>query len=118
MAGLTPGIDASVAGVIGLYGYYGQADSRDPGGSSPLSAVHPQAPPFLIIHGALDTLVPARDARHFAAELRRVSGQPVVYAELPGTQHSFDLFHSLRFHAVCQAIDDFTTSKLRRLPYH
>lgn len=106
MAALTG--DTSIAGVVAMYGYYGPADSRDPGRSSPMRALGPQAPPFLIIHGALDTLALARDARHFATELRRVSHQPVVYAELPGAQHNFDLLHSLRFHAVCQAIEDFT----------
>ena len=30
------------------------------------------------------------------AALRRVSGQPVAYAELYGAQHAFDLFHSIR----------------------
>jgi hypothetical protein len=30
-----------------------------------------------------------------------------VYAELTGAQHSFDLFHSLRFEAVIDAIEAF-----------
>jgi hypothetical protein len=32
----------------------------------------------------------------------------VVYAELPGAQHAFDLFHSLRFEAVVDAAEAFT----------
>jgi hypothetical protein len=31
----------------------------------------------------------------------------VVYAELPGGQHSLDLFHSLRSEAVVDALDAF-----------
>jgi hypothetical protein len=31
----------------------------------------------------------------------------VVYAELPGAQHVFDLVHSLRFEAVVDAIEAF-----------
>jgi hypothetical protein len=31
----------------------------------------------------------------------------VVYAKLPGAQHSFDLFHSLRFEAIVDAIEAF-----------
>jgi len=65
----------------------------------PLVYLHPDAPPILIIHGSLDTLVLAEGARHFADELTSACNQPVVYAELPGAQHNFDLFHSLRFHA-------------------
>ena len=47
------------------------------------------------------------DARHFVEQLRDVSSNPVVYAELPGAQHTFDLFHSLRFEAVVDAIEAF-----------
>jgi hypothetical protein len=46
-------------------------------------------------------------ARLFADELRSVSNKPVVYAELPGAQHAFDLFHSLRFETVVDAIESF-----------
>jgi acetyl esterase/lipase len=95
-----------VAGVIGFYGYYGQADAG--ADSTPLAHLHPGAPPFLIVHGTLDTLVLVEDARHFASELKQVSAKPVVYAELPGTQHNFDFFPSLRFHAVADAVEDFT----------
>ena len=75
----------------------------------PLAYLHAEAPPFLIIHGTLDTLVLVEDARHFADELARASDQLVVYAELPGTEHNFDLFHSLRFHAVTDAVESFVT---------
>jgi len=46
-------------------------------------------------------------ARRFVDELRGVSANPVVYAELPGAQHSFDLFHSLRFDRVVDAAEAF-----------
>ncbi|MGY4928358.1 alpha/beta hydrolase [Streptomyces sp. 900105755] len=95
-----------VAGVIGFYGYYEQADAGPD--STPLAHLHPDAPPFLLVHGTLDTLVLVEDACHFASELGRVSTQPVVYAELPGTQLNFDFFPSLRFHAVTDAVEDFT----------
>jgi acetyl esterase/lipase len=98
--------DTAVAGVIGFYGYYGEVGGG--ADSTPLAHLHPGAPPFLIIHGTLDTLVLVEDARHFASELERVSTQPVVYAELPGTQHNFDFFPSLRFYAVTDAVEDFT----------
>jgi acetyl esterase/lipase len=100
--------DAEVSGVISLYGYYGDADGPGPGLTSPLDCIHPDAPPFLIVHGALDTLVLREEARGFADQLRALSRQPVVYAELPGTQHNFDFFHSLRSHMVADAIVRFT----------
>src|SRR5262249_36256706 len=66
-----------------------------------IARVHPGAPPFFIIHGTHDSLAYVEDTRHFVAALRAVSRQPVVYAELPGVQHAFDIFHSTRSaHAV------------------
>ena len=50
---------------------------------------------------------PVDNARHFADKLRSVSTNPVVYAELPGAQHAFDLFPSLRFEMVVDAIEAF-----------
>jgi len=101
--------DTSTSAVVAMYGYYGPTGSGDDAPNSPLAYLHANAPPFLIIHGTLDTLVLVDDAHHFADELATASNQPVVYAELPGTQHNFDLFHSLRFHAVADAIESFLT---------
>ncbi len=64
--------------------------------ASPISRVHSGAPPVCVIHGDLDSLVPVEQARYFVAALRGVSKQPVVYAEIPGAQHAFDVFPSLR----------------------
>jgi hypothetical protein len=36
--------------------------------------------------------VPVEHARLFVAHLRRMSPNPVVYAELPGAHHSFERF--------------------------
>ena len=44
--------------------------------ASPMSRVHPEAPPFFVIHGDSDTLVPVREAREFAALLRQHAAQP------------------------------------------
>ncbi|MDQ2622322.1 MAG: hypothetical protein M3Y45_04695, partial [Actinomycetota bacterium] len=65
-----------------------------------------------------DTLVPVQEARSFAAALRRAAKSsgtgPVVYAELPGGQHSFDLFHSFRYEAVIDGIEAFAAGTLDR----
>lgn len=100
--------DGQVSGVIALYGYYGPMGFSDGTPASPHAYVNPAAPPFLIVHGLLDTLVPHEAARQFAEHLRAVSRQPTVYAELPGTNHNFDFFHSIRCHIVIDAIVRFT----------
>lgn len=102
-----------VAGVIGLYGYYGSV-GPGPGPRSPQQCLNPAAPPFLIVHGEVDTLVRREDARAFAENLRAVSRRPVAYAEVPGMHHNFDFFHSPRFSAVIDTVERFTELVLER----
>lgn len=84
------------------------ADARDVWEqASAMSWVGPDAPPFFIVHGANDSLVPVEQARSFARMLREASDQPVVYAELPRAQHAFDLFSSVRTLHTLRAIDRF-----------
>ena len=99
--------DTSVTAAISLYGYYGPVGADNALPSSPVAYVRTDAPPFFVAHGAKDTLVLVDDARVFVERLRSASANPVVYAELPGAQHTFDLFHSLRFEAVVDAIEAF-----------
>ena len=90
--------------------------------SSPMAYDGRDAPPFFVAHPDRDTLVVVEDARRFVETLRRGSANPVVYAELPGAQHGFDFFYSIRFEAVIDGIEAFAdgvlrpTSSLRRPP--
>jgi acetyl esterase/lipase len=93
---------APVTAVVGLYGYYGPAAGPGPGSLE--NRISSEAPPFLVVHGAQDSLVRREDARAFVERLRSCSRQPVVYAEVPGANHNFDFFPSLRFHAVGDGI--------------
>ena len=102
------GVDTSVSAAISLYGYYGPVDGNGGPPSSPLAHVTPDAPPFFVAHGDQDTYVLVEGARGFVERLKNISSNPVVYAELPGAQHSFDLFHSVRFDTVVDAIEAFT----------
>lgn len=100
--------DTSVTAAICLYGYYGPSGNREESPSSILACDATAAPPFFLAHGDQDSLIPVEAARLFAAKLRSVSRSPVVYAELPGAQHGFDRFHSLRFEKVVDGIEAFT----------
>ena len=102
------GADTHIAAAIGLYGYYGPVSSGHTIPSSPADYVRADAPPFLVIHGARDPMVPAHDVRRFASQVRDASSSPVVYAELPGGQHNFDRFPSIRCAAVADGIEAFT----------
>lgn len=82
--------------------------------ASPIDQVHPEAPPFLIIHGDRDTLAPVEDARLFANRLRDTSRSEVVYAELRGAQHAFDIFASPRTARMLDGTLRFLTSVRER----
>ena len=75
--------------------------------ASPLAHLRADAPPFFVIHGTSDSLIPVAEARIFVDELRQVPDNPVVYAELKGAQHAFDVFPSIRSISVTQAVGRF-----------
>ncbi len=75
--------------------------------ASPTDRVNPDAPPFFVLQGRNDTLVPVEVARTFVQRLRAVSRQPVAYAELPLAQHAFDVMASLRCQATTSGVADF-----------
>jgi acetyl esterase/lipase len=75
--------------------------------ASPTYRVRADAPPFFVLHGHNDTLVPVDVARTFVAALRAVSTAPVAYAELPLTQHAFDVLASLRCQATTAGVAAF-----------
>lgn len=64
--------------------------------ASPLLRITDSAPPFMVVHGDKDSLVPIGLGRVFAERLRATSNNPVVYLEIPGAQHAFDIFASPR----------------------
>ncbi|HEY4378015.1 MAG TPA: alpha/beta hydrolase [Acidimicrobiales bacterium] len=86
--------------------------------ASTMSWVRPDAPPFMIVHGENDTLVPVAQARSFAAMLRAESKSPVVYVELPGTQHAFEIFDSPRSHHAVHAAGRFLAAIRAREDQH
>jgi acetyl esterase/lipase len=75
--------------------------------ASPLAQVDGDAPPFFVVHGRNDTLVPVEEARLFVERLRASSSNPVIYLELPGTEHAFDVFPSIRSDHVVRAVGRF-----------
>jgi acetyl esterase/lipase len=74
---------------------------------TPLLRITKEAPDFFVLHGAHDSLVSVEQARLFVDRLRETSGATVVYAELPGAQHAFDVFPSIRSAHVVRAIDRY-----------
>ncbi len=77
------------------------------GAASPITYVSPDAPPFFVLHGRNDSLIPVEQGRAFSARLREVSRQPVAYAEMPFAQHAFDIFGSVRAGHAALAVEQF-----------
>jgi acetyl esterase/lipase len=126
---LAPSADTSVDAVVSIYGSYDWEDrstperarfmdfiervvvkrrqSRKPAlfrDASPVARVHAKAPPFLVMHGARDVLIPVGEARQFVERLRDTSSNAVGYVELPDTGHGFDLTDGVRTSAAVRAI--------------
>lgn len=121
--------DTSVAGCIPMYGIYdflnrnqtrwdwpviprhvmkatAQAAPEAYRDASPLDNVHPGAPPFFVVHGAKDSLVPPAEAHQFIEALQAV-GVTVEYYEVPGAQHAFDALDTPRSRYVAHRIFGF-----------
>ncbi|MBB2988802.1 acetyl esterase/lipase [Mycolicibacterium iranicum] len=76
--------------------------------ASPSYRLRADAPPFFILHGQDDSIIPVAEGREFAAALKEVSTSPVVYAEIPHAQHAFDFYYgSPRAHYTAQAVEEF-----------
>jgi acetyl esterase/lipase len=75
--------------------------------ASPLHRIHEGAPPFLVLHGTHDTLVPVAVPQAFVPALRAVSSNPVAYVELPMAQHAFDVTASPRTSATTAGVVAF-----------
>jgi acetyl esterase/lipase len=124
--------DTSVVAAVPFYGRYDWYSIQDPGraqfvevlerlvvkqkrsthrqiylDASPLRHVRADAPPFFVLHGTDDSLIPVIEAREFVEELRSVSKSPVAYAELPHAQHGFDIFGSPRADQAADAVARF-----------
>ena len=135
---LPDGSDTTVDAVVGIYGRYDWEDrstaerarfvdfleqvvvrrkiSRHPDvfrKASPIARVHKDAPPFLVIHGTGDSVIPVEQARSFVERLRAASHSVVSYVELPGAGHAFDMIDGARTGSMATAIGLFVNQSHR-----
>ena len=90
----------------------GQSQIRRPEvflAASPIEKIHESAPPFVVVHGSADAIIPVTEARSFVERLRAVSRAKVGYIELPGLGHGFDLVDATHTAPVVAAIGRFLT---------
>ena len=76
--------------------------------ASSIRRVRPDAPPFFILHGQDDSIIPVPEGREFAEAMRDASTSVVAYAEIPHAQHAFDFYYgSPRGHYTARAVEEF-----------
>ncbi|KKC03911.1 alpha/beta hydrolase [Mycobacterium nebraskense] len=137
-ANLPEGANTSVDAVVGIYGRYDWEDRSTPErdrfvdflervvvkrriarhpevfrDASPMARVHRNAPPFLVIHGSKDSVIPVEQARSFVDRMRAVSHSMVGYLELPGAGHGYDLIDGERAGAAAHATSLFLNQVYR-----
>lgn len=131
MAALTADGDARVAACVGMYGVYDMANrnrTRAPWrmiretvmratvaeapdryrAVSPIDQDVATSPPFLVVHGTHDTLVPVEEGRQFV-EVLRSAGRPVDFVPVYGAQHAFDALSSTTSRTTAALIRDWLT---------
>jgi acetyl esterase/lipase len=131
--------DTSVDAVVGIYGRYDWQDRSTPSrqsfqqflervvvrrsqsqhpdiyrAASPLARIHADAPPFLLIHGEQDALIPVGEARAFHTALSAVSQNPVEYYEIPRAGHAFDLVDTSHARRSAVEVSRFLTGVRER----
>jgi acetyl esterase/lipase len=134
---LQPGfeqVDTAVAACVPFYGVYDFTDRHGLKGSgpqmvewlarnvmpcspeqdpalwdlaSPITLARRDAPPFFVLHGTHDSLASTAEARLFVQRLQGISRSPVAYAELPGAQHAWEVFKSVRAMHCVHAVGRF-----------
>lgn len=82
--------------------------------ASPILRITEDAPDFFVVHGLSDTLVDVNQARRFVEALRAKSRAHVVYAELKGAQHAFDMFDTPRTSHMVRALGNYLQWHRRR----
>lgn len=127
--------DTTVNAVVGIYGRYDWEDRSTPtrrnfqgflervvvrrsqarhpeifAAASPMARIHEDAPPFFLIHGAQDTIIPVNEARQFHASLAAVSRNSVEYSEIPRAGHAFDLVDASHARRSAVEIATFLTT--------
>jgi acetyl esterase/lipase len=137
-ARLPEGANTSVDAVVGIYGRYDWEDRSTPErdrfvdfleqvvvkrkiarhpdvfrDASPIARVHRDAPPFLLVHGSKDSVIPVEQARMFVERLRSTSDSVVGYVELPGAGHGFDLIDGARAGVAAHATSLFLNQVYR-----
>ncbi|HDY83057.1 MAG TPA: alpha/beta hydrolase [Halieaceae bacterium] len=75
--------------------------------ASPIMQIHPELPPFMVLHGSKDSLAVVNEGRVFSQKLRETSQSPVVYVEMAGAEHAWDAVHSLRTEHTIDGIHRF-----------
>ncbi len=75
--------------------------------ASPISHVHRKAPPFFVLHGESDSVIPSVQAQAFCTALRDAGAPTVCYAELPNAHHAFDMVATVRSRLTADAVADF-----------
>ncbi len=125
--------DTSVSGCVPFYGIYDFSDLHNlfhPKGlpklleqhvikasleeapeeyrkASPIYWINDNAPPFLVVHGNRDSLAPIEGAVFFTKAFINQASAPLVYFEIPGAQHSFDLLSSPKTQAAINGAERF-----------
>ena len=101
------------------------ADLTDPANLSKFQSASPLAqaighkdpqsiPDCLLVHGDCDSLVALKESQLLAEKIRQVSDKQVICANVPGAQHAYNVFRSVRSELVLPEVVRFAETLHRR----
>lgn len=106
-----------------------KADETDPNNKVKFQSASPMAyasgdtesvaaadsiPACLLVHGSHDSLVAIEESQMLAEKIAQVSENPVIYAEIPGAQHAYNVFRSIRSELVLTEVVRFAQTLHRQ----
>ncbi|MGJ8560139.1 MAG: alpha/beta hydrolase fold domain-containing protein [Litorimonas sp.] len=84
--------------------------------SSPMAHIKADAPPMLILHSRQDALADFDSAKAFAHAIDQVSDHAVVFAELPNSQHAYDISYAPPTPEHVRVVHHFLEEVRARMP--
>jgi len=111
----TPGFPpATATGILGAFGVLGGNQSPGLVKASPVSYVSADDPPFLVVHGTLDELVPFAQSVAFTKRLQAAGVRAELVTVVGGTHALSSPSQSLTPDQITSRVTNFLVTELRR----
>ncbi len=75
--------------------------------ASPSNWISTDSPPFMLVQGGTDSLIPMDEAERFFNKLKEEAKQPCAFLRVPLAEHAFDIFPTLTAQCVLPFVERY-----------